>query len=217
MRILITFVILAFVTAVSGQVSNPDDTTGLSVVKLKYRVLDSNTVRNISYPLTNSKYSNILSYSDKGKIRLAYFTNDKNKWTSIALPFSEVTNDFKLISPASGSETLLMVRGIKNSTENHGRSVHRTNNYSMLIIKADGAPVQIFKVSYGCDETEIPNDGENESVYDYQSYKRTIEVTEKGITITSPDHVMSIPCSCPLTAIKDGTYIFTGVGVQKEK
>jgi len=211
MKKFVIIFILVLTNTLFGQEINKADSNSLATVKLKYQILDSNTVKLIAFQLTNSKYTNILSYKSKGQVRLAYFTTDKDRWTSIALPFSEETNDFSFINLGSKESSALVVKGMVTKSEKRGRSEHRSHTYVMLIININSAPIQIFKVNYGCDETEIPYDGANKNNYNYNKYERKIEVTDKELILSSPDKKAYSFENCNITEIPDGTYTYDGV------
>ena len=213
MKNLLTILTLVLSITVLGQSSGLKKVDCLEIIKLKFQFLDSNVVKAIEYPLTNSKFQNILSYSSKNHIRLAYFTTNRNKWISFELPFSEETNDFKFINIEGKSK--LIVKGMVGNSENRGRSVHKTNKYMMLILNIDKEPTQILKVIYGCDEAEIANDGAKNAPSYFHKYERKIEVNENGLIITTPDKKEYSFEGCVLSEIEDGTYIFEGTGIKK--
>ncbi len=216
MKKLFTLLIIILATAASGQNSNPVDTNCLAIVNLKFEKLDSNAVKSIGFTLLNSKYLNILSYIKKGHIRLAYYTKDKNNWTSIELPFSEVTNDFGFIYSSDSSASGIIVKGNIGKSENRGRSEFRTHTYVMVIINIRSTPTQILKINYGCDEAQIAFDGARDQASFFHKYERKIEVTEKGVIISTPERKLFSFKGSILSDIPDGTYIFDGPGLKKE-
>lgn len=216
MKQLLTIFFLLLIIVVFSQTTIAEDTNCLAVVKLKYQILDFNTVKAIEFTLTNSKYNNIISYKSKEHVLIAYYTSDKNKWMCFEVPFSEETNDFEFFCPASNKGNLLVIKGVMSQSEYHGRSEHRTHNNIVLVINIDNEPTLVFKAIYGCDEAEIPYDGAKEIEYSFHTYQRKINVTHTEITISSPDNKVPFSETCRLSDITDGTYIFEGMGLRNE-
>src|SRR5690348_2379669 len=98
MRTIIALFILTCTTTAYGQRNRRGVADSLEAIKLEYETLDYATIK-AHNPLVNVHFHNVVSYSDKpGTIKLAYYTTDKNTWTSVTLPFSERTNDFNLVN-----------------------------------------------------------------------------------------------------------------------
>jgi len=217
MKQYLTIAALLLTIAVFSQNKTIEDTNCLAAVNLKYNILDSNAVKAIEYPLTNSEYDNILSYVSKGHTYVCYCIGDKNSWTRIEVPFTEATNDFSTVFPASNQGSKLFIKGTVGKSEIHGRSEYRVHNYKMLIINIDKDPIRIFEANYACDATVIPFDGADKSAYSSKKYERKIDLTDYGLIISTPAQNETPSDGCKISAIDDGTYLFDGVELKKKK
>ena len=217
MKLHISIISLLFATVVFSQNKIAEDTNCLAVVKLKYKILDSNAIKAIEFSMINIEYINILSYISKEHTYVAYYNGDKNKWISFQVPFTEVTNDFEFVYPASNKGNLLIVKGMKTKSEIRGRSEYRVHNNKMLIINIDKEPTLIFEATYGCDAAVIPSDGANKANYSYDKYERKMNLTDFGLIISTPVNNGTPPEGCKISDIADGTYLFDGVELKKKK
>ena len=212
MKTIIALLILAWTTAAYGQHKNRGVADSLEALKMEYETLDFAAIK-AHNPLINVHFRNVVTYQDKaGKIRLAYYTTDKNKWISVSMPFSERTNDFNLVNIDGKGQPELIVRGEYRKYGSGGG----TGEKQMLILNIDGDPVQIFNVFYGCWEESFGDRENNGAGGYYNKYERAIAVSEKGILISPLEKRKYPESGCDLTEIPAGNYVYENGQIKKK-
>jgi hypothetical protein len=213
MKTLTTILILTLTTVAYGQDNDQVESVSLSIVKLEYEILDSAAIKTTN-PLINIHFPNIVSYYSQDGIKLAYYTTDKNRWTSFLLPFSEQTNDFDLVNLDKKGQSELIVKGDIITYGSGGG----TGIKGMLIINIDSVPTQIFKIYYSCWEESFGDKNNNGAGAYTNSYTRQIKITETTIII-SPLDKKKYPAEtdCSLTNIPSGPYVLVSGRIRKKK
>jgi hypothetical protein len=213
MKTLTTIVILTLTTVVYGQDNYQVEPDSLSIVKLEFEILDSAAIK-MTNPLVNIHFPNIISYHSQEGIKLAYYTTDKNRWTSFLLPFSEQTNDFDLVNLDKKGHSELIVKGDVLTYGSGGG----TGIKGMLIINIDSIPTQIFKIYYSCWEESFGDKNNNGAGAYINSYTRQIKITETTIIIAPLDKKKyPAETDCSLTNIPNGIYIMDSGRIRKKK
>ncbi len=211
--LLFTFAFTLYLTSpVNSQNKQNADTNIFEVKALNYQWLDSSAVHSAGFTLTNSKYNNIFTYSAGKKIKLAYSVAGSEKWVSIDLPFTELTNDFSYFQ----ADSLLMVKGTRSRSEIQGRTTFRLQELVILFIRTGREPLQVFSTVYGCSSSLIPNDGENKDLYQYHISQKKIVYTDRLLSIGITDN-NSTAEYCELSSAFDGDYIYDGFIFRKKE
>jgi hypothetical protein len=214
MKTTITLLILILVTPVFGQDTDFDQADSLARIEFSYETLDSNAVRLLNKKININTRSFFDYYSgSSSRTRLAYCTNNKNKWTSILLPFENVTlTEFKQINIDKKGLAELEIKGASQDYGSGGGTGIRW----LIIINIDSVPTQILKIFYGCWDESFGDRENNGQGHYYKEYERKITVSENGIII-SPLNKKKYPFEeCGLTEIPSGTYILNGGEIRKK-
>ena len=212
MKTITTILILALTTVVYGQDNDSNMPDSLMTVKLEYEILDSISIK-ATNPLINIHFPNIVSYYSKDGINLAYYTTNKNQWTSVLLPFSERTNDFNLVNLDKKGQPELIVRGDILTYGSGGG----TGIKGMLILNIDSVPTQVFKIYYSCWEESFGDKTKNGEGAYTKLYERKIKITGSSIIVAPLDKKQFPFDSCGLTEIPSGTYIMDNGKIRKKK
>jgi len=192
----------------SSDFGTPDS---FATVKLEYETLDSTTIIALN-PRRNIHFPNIVSYESEGEIKLAYFTIDKNEWTSVFLPFNSTTNNFNLVNLDKKGQAELIIEGeIANYGSGGGTGIR-----GMVIINIDSIPTQIFKIYYGCWIESFGDRHNNGEGRFFKEYEREIIITDNSIIIGSLDKKEYPFYECELTKIPSGIYIMEAGQIRKK-
>jgi len=208
---ILTILLLTLISAVYGQDNDFDVPESLATVRLEYEILDSIAITMLDNTSRNIHFPNIVSYESEGEIKLAYFTVDKNEWTSVLLPFNRTTNNFNLINLDKKGQPELIVKG---EIVEYG-SGGGTGIQVMLIINIDSIPIQIFKIYYGCWKESFGDRHSNGKGRYLKKYEREIKITDNSIIIDSLDKTNYPFEECGLTEIPSGIYIMEAGQIRK--
>src|SRR5688572_18298346 len=107
MKIVITLIIWTFSTTIRGQEIDIGVPDSLETIKLEYETVDSMAIikRN-----PHKRIGNIVSY-DNYRTKLGYYKTDRNKWTSVSLPFSGQADTFYFINIDKNGGQELIIKG----------------------------------------------------------------------------------------------------------
>jgi hypothetical protein len=222
---IITTVTLLLSISVFGQFDNEYDTTdSLKTVPLDYEVIDSTAVRHLLKYTENIRrnWFNIL----EPKRKLIYYTNNKNQWTLVSLPFESAywsVSDLEEINIDRKGKPEIILKG-------YYQVDYQISVLWLKILKIDSAPTQVFNIFYGCQQTysetiRLTDSIEGDMIvhppaHEELLYMRDISISENGIII-SPDPLEDggepLPDVCRLTKIPSGKYILKDGRIQKRK
>lgn len=178
----------------------------LEVIALEYETLDSSQIKLIRPPKDLKGTSDFFIYSlpsDLSKNRIAYYTTDRNKWTSALLTVShlESTNLSQINIDKKGQPEVVVKAGITS-----GCSQGTNNEDLIIIINIDKVPKQIFCAYYACSSRYFGELGSG-SEMKYNHCEREIKISEEGI-IVSPFTTDQTPFGgCKETNLPSGTYV----------
>lgn len=205
MRLLIVFILLCFVVVVYGQEPEPNKPDSLTPIKLEYKLADSAEVWERA-PLINIHFPYLVSYSNANGTILAYSNNNGKQWVCFPLPFTEPTNNFRLINlDGKGKPELIVTGEVLNYGSGGGSGLT-----GMVIINVDSVPTQLFKVFYGC-RVESFGDRNQDGAGAYTLVcERHITIPNRKIIVGAmpkPSKELMEEGDCYLTALPKGTYV----------
>lgn len=204
MKTFLLFFSTVFCSTIQISAFGQKEEKSLDVIPLEYEMLDSNQVKAIGILKNLNDPCNFFTYpspSDPSKSRIAYFTTDKNKWTSALLSVSYLKSvTFYQINLDKKEQEEIVVKGEIVS----GCSQGTYNEDVLMIINIDNSPKQIFGVYYACSSLYF---GELKSGEERNSRcEREIKISEDGI-IVSPFLKNKKPFgSCVMAQLPDGSY-----------
>ncbi len=130
--------------------------------------------------LKNEDIPNVLTYEEKGDIKIAYYTTDRNKWNAVTIPFTMQPTDFRLINIDQLGSSELVVKG-RISEYGTGGGIEYL---FMTVLSLGKVPKQIFKIIYGYEDEYFGNKKNGGSCSYLHTFIRKVVVTNQGISIS---------------------------------
>ncbi len=133
-------------------------------------------------------------------VRIAYYSLNIKKWIVFSTPFSDQPTDvYRAEIDKSGYRAII----IKGEKLTHGSDIE-TSDHIMLIINIIKRPIQLLKLTYGFEITNLGNANRNGAGSNNQIFTRQVSISNDGLTIYTDQNVRKSDLSID---IPDGRYV----------